>query len=113
MASSSRFKDEIQVSIFDLESIVYQGKIKALTSINEKGKFDILPMHSNFISIVKDYIILHERQGSQKEFKLRRGVLRLVNNQISIFIGLEARSQKRHPNPCHLPTAIPPRESEV
>ena len=89
MASSGRFKDEIQVSIFDLESIVYQGKIKALSSINEKGRFDILPMHSNFISIVKDYIILHERQGSQKEFKLRRGVLRLVNNQISIFIGLE------------------------
>jgi len=80
---------EINVTIFDLESIVYQGKIKALTSINEKGKFDILPMHSNFISIVKDYLILHEREGKTKEFKLKRGVLRVVNNEISIFLGLE------------------------
>ena len=80
---------EISVTIYDLESVVYQGKIKALTSNNEMGKFDILPMHSNFISIVKDYIILHERQGSQKQFKLHRGVLRLVDNQITIFLGLE------------------------
>lgn len=80
---------EISVTIYGLESIVYQGKVKALTSVNEKGKFDILPLHSNFISIVKDSLILHERQGTKKEFKLQRGVLKLANNQISIFLGLE------------------------
>jgi len=80
---------EISVTIYGLESIIYQGKIKALTSVNDKGKFDILAFHSNFISIVKDYLILHERQGSQKEFKLKQGVLKLVNNQMSIFLGLE------------------------
>lgn len=85
---------EISVTIFGLESIFYQGKVKALTSMNEKGKFDILPMHSNFISIVKDYVILHERQGSKKEFKLNRGVLRLADNQISIFLGLEGLQEE-------------------
>ena len=82
-------QSEISVTIYDLEAIVYKGKIKALTSVNEKGKFDILPLHSNFISIVKDYLILHEREGKDKEFKLKRGVLRVVNNEISIFLGLE------------------------
>jgi len=82
-------QSEISVTIYDLESIVYQGKIKALTSVNEKGKFDILPLHSNFISIVKDYLILHERQGTEKQFKLRRGVLKAVKNEVSIFLGLE------------------------
>lgn len=80
---------EINVTIYDLESVVYQRKVRALTSINEEGKFDILPMHSNFISIVKDYVILYERSGSKKEFKLKRGVIRLKDNQISMFIGLE------------------------
>ena len=80
---------DISVTIYGLESILYQGKVKALTSVNESGKFDILPMHSNFISIVKDYLILHERQETKKEFKLTRGVLRVVNNEASIFLGLE------------------------
>ena len=80
---------EISVTIYGPESIIYQGKVKAISSVNEKGDFDILPLHSNFISIVKDFVILHERQGSKKEYKLNRGVLRLVNNQVSIFVGLE------------------------
>ncbi len=80
---------DISVTIFGLESVIYQGRVSALTSVNEKGKFDVLPLHSNFISIVKDYLILHERQGSEKEFKLSRGVLRIVNNEVTIFLGLE------------------------
>jgi len=84
---------DISVTIYGPESILYQGKVKAVTSVNDKGKFDILPLHSNFISIVKNYLILHELQGSQKEFKLKQGVLRLVNNQMSIFLGLEGLKQ--------------------
>ena len=82
-------QSEISVTIYTLESIVYQGKVKAVTSLNEKGKFDILPLHSNFISVVKDYLVLNERQGTKKEFKFKRGVLRVVDNNLSIFLGLE------------------------
>mgnify|MGYP001602947546 CR=1 FL=1 len=80
---------DISVTIYSPESVIYKGKVKAITSVNDKGKFDILAFHSNFISIVKDYLILHEPQGSEKVFKLKQGVLRLVNNQLSIFLGLE------------------------
>ena len=80
---------DISVTIYSLEHILYSGKVSALTSVNEKGKFDILPLHSNFISIVKDYLILHEKQGMEKKYKLSQGVLKLSNNQAFIFLGLE------------------------
>ena len=80
---------DITITIYSLESILYQGKVNALTSVNEKGKFDILPMHSNFISIVRDYLILHGKNGSDKQFKLSQGVLKLTNNEAFIFLGLE------------------------
>jgi len=79
----------ILVTIYSLESILFQGEVKALTSVNEKGKFDILPLHSNFISIVRDYVILHQKNGEEKTFKLSQGVIKLNNNQANIFLGLE------------------------
>jgi F0F1-type ATP synthase epsilon subunit len=80
---------DISVTIYGLDSILYKGKVSALTSVNEKGKFDILPLHSNFISVVKDYLILHQKEGSEKKFKLGQGVLKLTNNEVNIFLGLE------------------------
>lgn len=80
---------ELSITIYGLESILYEGKAKAITSVNDKGQFDILPLHSNFISVIKDKLILYERTGSQKEFKLKNGVLKLVNNRASVFLGLE------------------------
>lgn len=79
----------ITVTIYSLESVLFKGQVNALTSFNEKGRFDILPMHSNFISIIQKYIILQQKDGVEKEFKLNQGVLKLTNNQAYIFLGLE------------------------
>ncbi|OGK26238.1 hypothetical protein A2954_03475 [Candidatus Roizmanbacteria bacterium RIFCSPLOWO2_01_FULL_37_12] len=80
---------DISVTIYGLESVLYKGNVNAITSINEKGKFDILPLHSNFISIVKDYLTLQLKDGSEKKFKLIQGVLKFTDNEASIFLGLE------------------------
>lgn len=86
-------QQDISVIIYGLESILYEGKVSAITSVNDKGKFDILPFHSNFISVIKDDLVLHERTGFQRKFKLKKGVLKMVNNQASVFLGLEGLTQ--------------------
>ncbi|OGK47640.1 hypothetical protein A2963_02740 [Candidatus Roizmanbacteria bacterium RIFCSPLOWO2_01_FULL_40_13] len=80
---------DISVTIYSLESILYQGKVNAVTSVNEKGKFDILPLHSNFISVIKQFILLHEIKGTKKEFKLKEGVLKFNDNHAHVFLGIE------------------------
>ena len=80
---------DISVTIYSLESVLFKGRVNALTSVNDKGKFDILPMHSNFISIVKDILVLHQKGGIEKEFKLTQGVLKMSNNEAFVFLGLE------------------------
>ncbi len=79
----------LTVTVYATENIVYEGKIKALTSVNDKGKFDVLPMHINFISIIKDYVILHEKNGNEKRMNLKSGVLKVVSDQVSVFLGME------------------------
>lgn len=87
-------KSELKVTIYGPESVLYQGKINALSSLNDKGIFDILPTHTNFISVIKDKIILHENTGHKTEFKLKKGVLKIVGDQVSVFLGIEGLSQE-------------------
>ncbi len=86
--------EDISVSIYGPDSIEYQGKVSALTSVNDKGTFDILPLHSNFITVIKNKLILYESTGNKKEISLTQGVLKAVKNQVSIFLGIEGLREK-------------------
>lgn len=78
----------LSIRIQGPEKIYFDGKAEALSGVNDLGKFDILPLHANFISIVKDVIHIHKK-GGPLEFKIDRGVLRASSNKIEIFLGIE------------------------
>ncbi|MBI2641433.1 hypothetical protein HYW87_02450 [Candidatus Roizmanbacteria bacterium] len=77
------------VSIYTLESVTYQGRARIVSSINEKGPFDVLPLHANFISIIKDKIMIREAEGGKKEFPIKSGVMKVYQDSIFIFLGVE------------------------
>lgn len=85
---------EIQLTIRDRHLIVFQGAVRAITSINLKGRFDILPEHANFISIIKDFIILHKPDGSQQEIKISRGVLKFEDGTAAIYLGVAPETKQ-------------------
>lgn len=70
------------------QGILYNDKVEAVSSKNDKGIFDILPEHQNFISIIKDNIIIHKKINENQEIKLENGVLRVYENKVNIYIGL-------------------------
>ena len=78
----------LKVTIKNKDSEVLEEEVKAVSSFNERGPFDILPLHENFISVVKDKIILHKKDGSAKEMVIERGVLKISENQVSIYLGI-------------------------
>jgi len=78
---------KIHVIIKDKTRIYYEGDIFALSSYNEKGLFDILPFHENFISLIRDKIILHDK-GTQKEMKINNGLLKTNGNKVSVYLGV-------------------------
>lgn len=89
MADTSLLNKSLSITIFGPDKVLYQGNIKALTSVNDAGRFDVLPLHSNFISIIRDFLILHESDNKNKEMKFREGVLKVFGDDISIFLGIE------------------------
>lgn len=68
---------------------VYEGDITSLTSVNEKGKFDILLKHANFISLIKDYLIIGDAAGGEQEIKIGRGILRVFRDRANVYLGIK------------------------
>lgn len=80
--------DSIAVTIKNRKGVLVQEEVKAISSLNDKGIFDILPEHANFISIIKDNIVLHKKDGSKNEMKIGKGVLRVYENEIHIYLDI-------------------------
>lgn len=77
----------ISVTIKNKDGTIYEGEASALTSFNEKGIFNVLALHENFISVVKDFIRIHKVNGSSQDIKITEGVLRVIENKVNVYVG--------------------------
>ncbi len=79
----------LQVNIISPQKKLFVGECKSLSSINNVGPFDVLPMHENFISIIRDYIII-KTKNEEKKFDIKEAVLKAEANLIYVFVGLDS-----------------------
>lgn len=80
----------LTVVIRSPDKVVFDGKAVALTSYNDKGIFDVLPYHANFISIIKKSIVVYETMENKKTIALEKGVLRVFEDTVAIFLGVSS-----------------------
>lgn len=69
------------------DSLLYEGKVRSLTAHNDYGRFDILPGHSNYISLVDGLISFVTDAGLDRNLRVQNALLTASANKISIFIG--------------------------
>lgn len=81
---------EIDLTIIAKDGVIFEGKVFAVSSYNDKGKFDILPLHANFISIIYKKIIVTKKDGSQVTFDIDRAILKHFKNKTEIYLGIES-----------------------
>ena len=88
----------LHVTVRNRERVFFDSPALAVTSYNATGKFDILPEHVNFISIIKQSITIYREDKSTQEFKISTGVLKVNRNMVEIFLGILTQSA---PPPTH------------
>ena len=71
------------------QELVFLGKVKAVASTNYLGPFDVLPGHTNIISIIYKDAKIYPESGDQIDFKFDVGILRFINNSADLYLGLE------------------------
>ena len=78
----------LEVVIRDRNGLIFGGKAEAVSSVNDKGPFDILPLHANFISLIKREAALHFKGAVNKSVSLESGVMKVKDNKVEIYIGI-------------------------
>ena len=80
--------NNIALSIRNKQGLVFNDRVKAVSSYNDRGIFDVLPEHENFISLIKQNIIIHKNNNQKEEIKIDNGVMRVYKNNVNIYIGI-------------------------
>ena len=80
---------QLSLKVVQRDKTIFEGPIVSLSSYNDKGKFDILEMHANFISLVKDEILIRLENGEEKSIPIKDGVLKVENDRIAIYLGVK------------------------
>lgn len=70
------------------EGIIFQGDVDSISSYNDKGAFDVLAEHANFISLIKRKVII--RSGKLvKSLDVSNALMRVRENYVEVYVGIE------------------------
>jgi len=84
-------EDKIKITVRNRTAILFDDFVKSVTSKNDTGEFDILPTHSNFITLITSPLVLRKVDGEKKEIKFSNGILKVKDNNIHCYIDLIAK----------------------
>ncbi len=70
------------------DGVIFKGQARSISSLNDRGPFDILPMHTNFVSVVKNSVKIIGENGQSQSISIARGILRVKENQVEIYLGV-------------------------
>ena len=77
-----------QLTVISPDKTIFEDRVKALSAWNEKGPFDILPMHTNFVSIIKGKLTIKTMDGKKNEIEIGNAILKAFENTVYVFVGL-------------------------
>lgn len=79
-------EETLQVKVMTPHAIIFQGPALAVSSVNSEGKFDVLPEHANFITLIENQpiTIIKENKASQ-EFNFSQAILVNLKNACTIY----------------------------
>ena len=78
----------IHILVKDKNGIVMEDDVYAISSFNDVGIFDVLPLHINFISLIRKKLTVHTVKGENKDMDIGTGLLKVVKNQVNVYLGL-------------------------
>jgi len=78
----------LNLRVRNREEVLFNGPVKSVTSFNDKGIFDVLPEHANFISLIRRFLTFRNINDDKKELRLDSGIMRVYKGNIDVFLGI-------------------------
>ncbi len=80
----------LTVTVRNKEKVLFSGQAAAVTSINDKGVFDVLPQHENFISLIKEKVIIRKTLKDNNEIQIENGIVRVYKDKVYVYVNFKS-----------------------
>jgi len=80
--------DRLSVRINSPEKFIWEGEAVSVSSVNNNGPFDILPLHANFITIIRNTPIRVNTGQEVKDFTFPNAIIYAHANAVSIYTNI-------------------------
>ncbi len=85
-------EEMLSVRIITPKAVVYEGQALSVSSTNSAGKFDILPEHANFITIVEHSpITIRMEKKRRLTFNFPIAIISNVKNRVNIYTDMSIK----------------------
>jgi len=68
------------------QQLSYSGYVRAFSSSDEVGPYDILPGHENFVTVAVGNTTLLDDKGQKHSFDIGRAVVEVSENVLKVFV---------------------------
>jgi len=81
--------DKLFVSVYltnSLHESGFKGFVKSISAFDQKGPFDILPAHENFVTEFTNKLQIVPVEGEKIVFEPAKGILEIADNVARVFL---------------------------
>ena len=68
--------------------LYYEGLADSVTAVNAVGKFDILPGHADFFSMLDPGEVVIGTSADQVVFTIHNGIITVRDNEVMLFVNM-------------------------
>lgn len=75
----------MQLNILTPELNVFSGEVDSVQLPGVDGRFEVLNKHAPMIASIQDGLVKIRSAAGKQEFKLKSGVVEVLNNRVSVL----------------------------
>jgi F0F1-type ATP synthase epsilon subunit len=68
--------------------LYYDGPAESVSAKNAVGKFDVLPGHADFFSMLDPCEVVIETKSDQVVFSIQNGIITVRDNEVMLFVNM-------------------------
>ena len=81
---------KLHVRIISPKEVIFEADASSVSSVNSLGKFDILPLHANFISLIENKpIIIRTLDNKQSSFTFKIAIIYFLQDKVNIYTDIQ------------------------
>lgn len=68
--------------------VYYEGAARVVSAVNKVGKFDILPGHADFFSVMSPGEVIIETEADTVNFPISGGIIGVRDDEVMLFVNM-------------------------